>query len=64
MTAIPDEIKIAHITVKTEGDRIDAHCDVCKLGINVGAHFGIIPGEVMLAEWLKQHTHNSKAKRR
>lgn len=61
----PTEVTIGHITVKEKpGDRIDASCSKCGQGIDIGARFGIIPGDVLLAQWIKQHAHKPKAAKR
>lgn len=53
-------ITFGHITITPKGDRLDAFCAKCQTGIEVGPTFGPVPGEVLLAEWVKQHKHTSK----
>lgn len=61
---LPSEaLTIEHITITPKGDRIDASCSICHMGIDIGEKFGFIPGEVMLTEWIKQHVHKPKTKR-
>ena len=57
-------LTVAHITIAVKGDRIDAECAKCGQGIDVGAHFGPIPGDVLVAEWIKQHAHKPKKGKR
>lgn len=54
---------VAHITVTRSADRIDAACAECGEGIDVGARFGAIDGEVLVLEWVRRHTHKPKGKR-
>lgn len=58
-----ESLTIKHITITVKGDRIDCDCSICGLGMDVGATFGPIPGDILIAEWVKQHTHKPKAKR-
>lgn len=66
MTPEPLEpMQIGHLTITPKpNDRIDAHCSKCGQGIDVGPRFGIIAGETLLAEWIKQHTHKPKPVKR
>ena len=58
----PDgSVTIGHITVTPKGERLDASCAKCGQGMETGAMFGPIPGEVMVIEWAKQHTHTGRA---
>lgn len=58
-------LTVGHITLtRKPGDRMDGECSICQTGINVGPSFGPIPGDVLLAEWIKQHTHTKKGAKR
>lgn len=57
-------LRVGHITITKKRDRMDGACSICNTGIGVGASFGPIPGDVLLAEWIKQHTHQPKGARR
>ena len=52
-----------HVTVKITRDHYDAKCSICHMGMTCGPTFGPIPGDVMVAEWVKQHAHKAKPKR-
>lgn len=57
----PAQIKIGHITISEKPrDRIGAECAECGQGIDVGRSFGVISGDVLLAEWIKRHVHKPK----
>ena len=58
-----DAVTVGHITVTAKGDRLDASCGFCHTGMEVGASFGPIPGETLILEFAKQHTHTPKTKK-
>ena len=62
MTAhIAEAVSIGHLTIKpVAGNKIESDCSICHLGITIPERFGPIPGDVMLAEWIKQHAHTPK----
>lgn len=60
-----EAVTIGHITITPKDTvRILAECSKCGMGVDIGEKFGFIPGEVMLAEWIKLHAHRPKAKRK
>jgi hypothetical protein len=56
-------LTVGHFTVTQKSGRIDAACSKCGQGINVGVRFGVIPGEILLTAWAKQHLHKPKTRR-
>lgn len=58
-----ETMTVGHITITPKGDRIDASCSKCNQGVDIPPRFGMIPGETLLAEWIKQHTHKSRARK-
>ena len=61
---LPEEITIGHVTIKELPNiRINVSCSICDQGIDIGPSFGGIPGDVLMAEWIKQHAHRPKARK-
>lgn len=59
-----DTLAPAHITVAVTADHYDAECSICHMGMKCGPQFGPIPGDILVAEWVKQHAHKAKARKR
>lgn len=51
-----------YVTVTAKGDRFDAQCSKCGMGMDVGEWMGPIPGRVMIDQFVKQHAHKRKGK--